>query len=79
MSPFEDWDDARLLGSHLSLSSLTLARRCFVCAASRFSGSGKHGNVPLHLAAELGRIECARLLLETAADATLLNANGQNP
>lgn len=37
------------------------------------------GNVPLHVAAELGRADCARLLLETCATPNLANEKGVTP
>jgi ankyrin repeat protein len=39
----------------------------------------KEGNTPLHTAAEEGHLECARLLLETAANPDLMNAQGFTP
>ena len=38
----------------------------------------KEGSTPLHWAALNGRLECVKLLLNSGADATLLNENGRS-
>ena len=39
----------------------------------------RSGGTALHLSAELGRLDCGRLLLETCADANARNARGESP
>eukprot|EP00945_MAST-04E_sp_MAST-4E-sp1_P004111 g4111.t1 len=39
----------------------------------------KHGNTPLHTAGKYGKINCMKILLETAADPNILNRRGKTP
>ncbi|KAL5516656.1 hypothetical protein EMCRGX_G002046 [Ephydatia muelleri] len=54
--------------------------KILVSAGAHVNDQNKHGDTALHLAAQLGREECVRLLLSVPGiDANLVNHSGQTP